>query len=245
MEFHEWQTPGHGPRITSEVGGLQRFRESVTQRLRHRIDHPNLTGVIFGKRTPDRIVVLEFGPSYEHGLSHLDEIAPEGMVSVGWYRVRSTGDIRLLPDDLEIFERHFPASDALTLVAQFSAHNSLRAGYFFRENGGLLRTESSYREFVIAGPEPELRANVPSAKTAPVRWVAITVAGAIITFGMMAWYSSLEPPHPGVAAASESRERQMRQQIADLQRQLDKQTTHDRRLEALVELLRSSDSRKR
>jgi hypothetical protein len=68
---------------------------------------------------------------------------------VGWFVSHPRAGVRLLPADLEIFNGFFPYPWQVTLALQPVAEGRSRAGFFVREAGGGLKTDSSYREFEI------------------------------------------------------------------------------------------------
>ena len=81
---------------------------------------------------------------------------------VGWFVSHPRSGVRLSPSDLEIFNGFFPSPWQVTLVLQPAAEGRARAGFFVREAGGRVNSDSSYREFEI---EP---ARAPAPETAPI-----------------------------------------------------------------------------
>lgn len=132
--------------------------------------------MLFGTRTPDGIRILgstpmpcehATGPSFV--LSHRDEtrladllgdLASDanlvGMEPVGWYHSHTRSQIFLGQSDVQLYDRHFPQPDRVALVLRPQTGGPPRAGFFFRERDGKLRTDASYSEFYIgAGGQPE------------------------------------------------------------------------------------------
>ena len=68
---------------------------------------------------------------------------------VGWFVSHPRAGVRLSPSDLEIFNGFFPYPWQVTLALQPVAEGRTRAGFFAREAGGSLNSDSSYREFEI------------------------------------------------------------------------------------------------
>src|SRR5438045_3285458 len=126
-------------------------------------------GILLGK--PDRgrlsitaFVPLEcehaFGPSFvlsPNDHRRLSEMlaahrrGPGGTVAVGWYHSHTRSEIFLTEVDVEIHRRYFPEPWQVALVLKPHAFQPMRAGFFFREESGSIRSESSYREFTLEG----------------------------------------------------------------------------------------------
>ena len=82
---------------------------------------------------------------------------------VGWFVSHPRAGVRLSPSDLEIFNGFFPYPWQVTLALQPLSEGCARAGFFVREAGGSLKSDSSYREFEIAPlalPAPAKAASV-------------------------------------------------------------------------------------
>jgi proteasome lid subunit RPN8/RPN11 len=146
-------------------------------------------GVLFGIQEPCRIWILASKPlQCEHAmgpgfvLSEKDEkrlvhlisapaTDPElnGLQALGWYHSHLRSRIFLSERDRQIHSRYFAAPYQIALVVHPESERPTRAGFFFREASGEMRTESSYEEFTIETPPPaapELKPAVVS-KRAP------------------------------------------------------------------------------
>lgn len=146
-------------------------------------------GVLFGIHEPGRICILAckalqcehaMGPGFV--LSEKDEkrlaqlisapaTDPElnGLEALGWYHSHIRSRIFLSERDLQIHSRYFAALFQVALVIRPESERPARAGFFFHEPSGEMRTESSYEEFTIEIPPPaapELKPAVVS-KQAP------------------------------------------------------------------------------
>src|ERR1039458_4436262 len=146
-------------------------------------------GVLFGIHEPGRICILAckalqcehaMGPGFV--LSEKDEkrlaqlisapaTDPElnGLEALGWYHSHIRSRIFLSERDLQIHSRYFAAPFQVALVIRPESERPARAGLFFHEPSGEMRTESSYEEFTIEVPPPaapELKPAVVS-KQAP------------------------------------------------------------------------------
>ena len=131
-------------------------------------------GVLFGLHEPDRICILAWKPlPCEHAmgpgfvLSEQDEkrlakliAAPatdpelSGLEALGWYHSHIRSRIFLSERDLQIHSRYFAAPYQIALVIHPRSDGPARAGFFFTESSGEMRTESSYEEFTIEAPPP-------------------------------------------------------------------------------------------
>ncbi len=168
--FGSWSTSEIGLTIEYPLEVMEEIRAAVCDGLR-RLAHGGLEvgGVLFGARRDTSIRLLTWRPIFcEHALGpsfrlsprdcaelvHLLEVAKsdpdlEGLDSVGWFVSHARSDIFLTTADVEIYDSFFPALGQVTLVLQPTDAGPMRAGFFGRETGGCLRTESSYREFVV------------------------------------------------------------------------------------------------
>jgi len=136
-------------------------------------------GVLFGRRGGRRVRILAacplkcqyaFGPTFT--LSESDHAQLRDLLAgqrdlepVGWYHSHTRTGVSLSPQDVEIYNRYFPRRWQVALVVKPHAMQPMCAGFFFRESGGALRAESSYREFdllpVDLSPKSTACADVP------------------------------------------------------------------------------------
>ncbi len=128
-------------------------------------------GVLFGKHAAGvvrimaaRPVACEYaeGPRFllskqdEKGLVALLRASSEdpelaGLEPAGWYRSHTQDEICLSDADTQFYNRFFPLAWQVALVVRPADLTPTLAGFFFRELNGVIRTESSYREFSL-GP---------------------------------------------------------------------------------------------
>jgi proteasome lid subunit RPN8/RPN11/DNA-directed RNA polymerase subunit RPC12/RpoP len=131
-------------------------------------------GVLFGIQEPGRISILASKPvECDHAtgpgfvLSEKDEkrlaqlisatdTDPElnGLKVLGWYHSHIRSRIFLSDRDLLIHSRYFGAPYQVALVVHPKSNGPTRAGFFFREPSGEMRSESSYQEFTLETPLP-------------------------------------------------------------------------------------------
>ena len=189
-KFETWSVPGHAVRIEYCPAVLEEIRTEAVGGY-HRAPHGGVEtgGILFGAHlkyavriTAGRAIACEFakGPSFV--LSERDEAAladtlkkwcgdPElaRLEPVGWYRAHNRSEILLSETDLNFFNRFFPRDWQVGLIVRPATLGPTRAGFFFREPGGSIRTESSYSEFVLAPFQAALQvdAAVPEAPAVP------------------------------------------------------------------------------
>jgi len=168
--FGSWSTSEIDLTIEYPLEVMEEIRAAVCDGLQ-RLAHGGLEvgGVLFGARRDTSIRLLTWRPIFcEHALgpsfrlsqcdcgelAHLLEVAKsdpdlKGLDSVGWFVSHARSKISLATADVEIYDSFFPALWQVTLVLQPTDGGPTRAGVFVRETDGRLRTESSYREFVV------------------------------------------------------------------------------------------------
>jgi len=136
-------------------------------------------GVLTGSRAGDVVRIdghrplpceHAFGPSFRlspKDQARLEALLAEGRV-VGWYHSHTRSGVLLSPQDLEVHERYFGDPWQVALVVRPSQMET-RAGFFARDAAGGFRTESSYREFLVAplAARPMVRPAPPKPETQP------------------------------------------------------------------------------
>lgn len=238
-QFGRWSVEGRPAAIEYSRSAMEAVRAAVVEGY-YKLPRGGLEvgGVLFGQRTGNSVRVLASrpvacehatGPSFtlsekdESGLGQLLQSAGadpdlEGMAPVGWYHSHTRSGICLSEQDLEIYDRHFPEPWQVALVLHPEKTKVTRAGFFFREDGGSVHRESSYREFEIdhlpkapkpippmarSAPEPEI-AGSDSAEAVPrsagrVSWllfaVAWCIAAAALAFALRDYWLP-KPPAP-------------------------------------------------
>jgi proteasome lid subunit RPN8/RPN11/DNA-directed RNA polymerase subunit RPC12/RpoP len=183
--FQTWDIPQCPFLIACSFEVLEQIRRTVETASDFRREEREAGGVLFGIYKPGRISILAAKPlpcEYAMGpgfvLSENDEKAlarltssptsdPKlsGLQALGWYHSHLRSKIFLSPRDREIHSRHFGAPYQIALVVHPRSGGALRAGFFFQEASGAIRTESSYEEFTIAAPAPA--APEPTRETIP------------------------------------------------------------------------------
>lgn len=199
--YYTWEVPGKKTSIYLDFGVVDRLLVEVMRGFGAIPRRGAEVGGILlgsaemaGERTVIRVeefepIVCEHrrGPSYllsEADTSRYEEailrhrFSPDKRVyAVGCYRSHTREGMALSPEDLEHFNKYFPdQSSAFLMVKPFATRVSM-AGFFFREEGGRIRSESPYQEFPFrrrelgGGTSPGIRnrdhGHVASAMSSP------------------------------------------------------------------------------
>jgi len=275
-EFETWKADEHPLTVEYASAVMDGIRSSVMEGL-FRIARGGLEvgGVLFGKRKGDVVRILasrplasEYasGPSFvlsekdRDALSRIIESAqrdPElkGMVPVGWYHSHTRSGIFLSDHDLAIYDLHFPEPWQVSLVLRPERLKPLRAGFFIREAGGAVRTESSYREFVVQatgrrranegreGPDTAgAAAGSLSARPRRRLWIdwllftsaiVLVLAGALILARPFLFPRPPSPPSPDAAVLIRERD-ELRREAGKLRSEMELREGRIRELEEAV-----------
>jgi proteasome lid subunit RPN8/RPN11 len=189
-EFATWSVSGHAIRIEYSSEVLSEIRATAVEGY-HRVRRGGVEtgGILFGTHQKNTVrisawrpVACEYstGPSFvlsEQEAAKLEESLqawrndPEltALEAVGWYRAHNRSEILLSDSDQQFFARFFPEPWQVALIVRPASFAPTRAGFFFREADGSLRTQSSHREFVLPQPQAVARAEeMPIAAEPPV-----------------------------------------------------------------------------
>ena len=168
--FGSWTAGGQNLTITYSRAVLDEIRIQATEgfaRMRH--GGVEVGGVLFGTHREGCLRILAGQPmscAYAYGprfvLSEQDEAAladllqscaadPDlaGLEPVGWYHSHTREEICLSDADVRLFDRFFPLPWQVALVVRPGILTPTRAGFFFREPDGALRTDASHGEFQL------------------------------------------------------------------------------------------------
>ncbi len=183
-----WSVEGHPIRVEYWASVLEEIRAAaVAGYCQFPRGGVEVGGVLFGRLEGGLTRILasrpaaceyKFGPSYQ--LSEKDDQAfgallraPEtdpllaALEPVGWYLSHTRSGVCLTQQDLELHNRHFPKPFQVALVVRPESFGPSRAGFFFREADGTIRTESSHGEFALAARARRPRGAVPKDVSAP------------------------------------------------------------------------------
>lgn len=139
------------PHGGSETGGVlygvqEPGRVSILASKPLGCEHVMGPGFVLSQQDEQRLAQLISAPATDTGLN--------GLQALGWYHSHLRSRIFLSGRDLQIHSRYFAAPYQIALVIRPESKRPARAGFFFREPSGEMRTESSYEEFTIETPPP-------------------------------------------------------------------------------------------
>jgi proteasome lid subunit RPN8/RPN11 len=188
-----WSVEGHSIRVEYWASVLEEIRAAaVAGYCRFPKGGVEVGGVLFGRLEKGVTRILasrpaaceyKFGPSF-HLSKKDDEAFGEllratesdpllaGLEPVGWYHSHTRSQVCLSEQDVDLHDRHFSKPSQVALVVKPESFGPSRAGFFFREADGTMRTKSSHGEFALAARSkrprsPAKEANEP--KAAPAR----------------------------------------------------------------------------
>jgi proteasome lid subunit RPN8/RPN11 len=161
----EVDTAGNLPGGARETGGVlfgiqESARVRITAYKPLQCEHAMGAGFVLSKSDETRLSQLISDASADHGMNSLQ--------ALGWYHSHIRSRIFLSERDLQIHSRYFAAPYQVALVIRRGSDGPVRAGFFFREASGVMRTESSYEEFAIettVPPAPEPKPTVVARQT--------------------------------------------------------------------------------
>ncbi|MCW5981663.1 MAG: hypothetical protein KIT09_26500 [Bryobacteraceae bacterium] len=173
-EYAEWAVEGHAIRIAYSTAAMESMRQSAWEGLQ-KVPRRGLEvgGILYGTRRDDFLKIQEWrsipcehakGPGFElsskdeEELKKLletprDEPSLSGVEPLGWFHSHTRDGVTLTRSDLDIFNRFFPAPWQIALVLRPHLYEPTRAGFFFREPNGSIRSDTSYGEFTVTSPK--------------------------------------------------------------------------------------------
>src|ERR1019366_3994757 len=122
-------------------------------------EHAMGPGFVLSEKDEKRLVHLISAPATDPELN--------GLQALGWYHSHLRSRIFLSERDRQIHSRYFAAPYQIALVVHPESERPTRAGFFFREASGEMRTESSYEEFTIETPPPAAPELKPAVVSKP------------------------------------------------------------------------------
>lgn len=169
-EKASWSVEGH-PIVVSYAGTLmESIRHAAWEGLQ-KIPRRGLEigGVLLGAREGYKLNITKWrpiecehaeGPGFELSNNDastlgkmLDEASGEaqsrGIEVLGWFHTHTRDGVFLSEADLDLHKRFFPEPWQVALVLRPHVYEPTRAGFFFREADGSIRTESSHKEFAL------------------------------------------------------------------------------------------------
>lgn len=145
-------------------------------------------GVLFGVRLDDSIHVRTHRPikcQYSSGPSFLlsgeDQAGLSAVLKLpgsdseladlevlGWYHSHTRSEIFLTTEDLGLHREFFPEPWQIALVLRPAKFQTTRAGLFFRDRNGNIKSDSPAREFVLNPPDYGFDLPEPNSQTTAV-----------------------------------------------------------------------------
>jgi hypothetical protein len=170
FQFESWSAPEVAWTIEYPAEVMNEIRAYSCNELM-RLSHggAEVGGVMYGSRHAGSIRILTWRPiacEYSDGealrLSHSDRMNlavqleaarrnPElkDLRPVGWFVSHPRGGVAMNESDLEIHSGFFPESSQVTLVIHPMGGGRAEAGFFAREADGSVRSDASYKAFVL------------------------------------------------------------------------------------------------
>lgn len=89
-----------------------------------------------------------------------------GLSAIGWYHSHNRSEIFLSPDDLQLHREFFPERWQIALVLRPVHLQPTRAGFFFRDLLGVIKSDAAVQEFILDPPGYGLTPLDPEADNA-------------------------------------------------------------------------------
>jgi hypothetical protein len=203
LQTASWSAPEvafrieYSPEIMDEV---RAYACDTLSRLSH--GGREVGGVMYGLQRTGVIRVVTWRPitsEYAHGdilkLSHVDRMTLavefetargnselKDLRPVGWFVAHYIGTVAMTDADLETYSGFFPESSHVTLVIHPTGGGRAEAGFFVRETDGTVRSEASYKTFVLEPlvTAPAAQAIAPAAQAIAPTAPAITPSDTAI-----------------------------------------------------------------
>jgi proteasome lid subunit RPN8/RPN11 len=140
-------------------------------------------GILLGTHEPGRVVICDYlalecehatGPSFT--LSSNDEAQLSKLLAssrgkvAGWYHSHTRSEIFLSEADLDLHQRFFPEPWQVALVMRPHSFQTMRMGFFFREQDGSIHGSGAYQEIVLeaSAMRPVPSGRIPAQPTQPL-----------------------------------------------------------------------------
>ena len=182
-----WTAPGFAYRVTISATVLDEIRFEVAEAYysapRGGVE---VGGVFFGAVLGDSLHIKTYrpakcqylyGPSFRlspedklnlSGVRALPESDPElaGLAAIGWYHSHHRSEIFLSADNLQLYEEFFPERWQVAMVLRPAHLQPTRAGFFFRDQWGCIKSDAPVQEFIMDPPGYGLTLVDPEAENA-------------------------------------------------------------------------------
>jgi hypothetical protein len=178
VEAGIWSVPGHAPVIEYSRPAIHAIIHEVMDAYETYLEGGyEVGGLLLGMREGNKVRIVSHSPltirpprpSFvlsepdQERLAELIETCGRDREVIGLYVSHTRSEVFLTESDQELFERHFPEPWQVVLVLHPRDQEPVRAGFFFREEDGYVRSDQSYMEMAFEAPPrgPSLRRQPP------------------------------------------------------------------------------------
>jgi len=134
------------PRRGAEVGGVLLGRAVLSEKLVVTVDDFEVVSCSYS-RGPSFLLSPEEEAQFRETVAQWAPAPDRPVYAVGFFRSHTREGLRLSQEDLDLFNALFPRPTDIILLVKPALGKPGVAGFFFREAGGVVRTESPYMEF--------------------------------------------------------------------------------------------------
>jgi hypothetical protein len=125
---------GAVPKRGAEVGGVLLGRTTPGDKLIVTIDDYELVPIEY-KRSPSYLLSEEDARAFESAVARVRNNPDPLLHPVGYFRSHTRDGVGLDPEDLAIFQQHFPEPQAVALIIRPFTTKVSQAGFYFQEDG--------------------------------------------------------------------------------------------------------------
>lgn len=134
------------PRRGAEVGGVLLGRAVLSEKLVVTVEDFELVACSYS-RGPSFLLSPEEEAQFQETVVRWSPTPDRSVYAVGYFRSHTREGLGLSREDLALFDTLFPRPTDIVLLVKPALGKPSVAGFFFREAGGVMRTESPYMEF--------------------------------------------------------------------------------------------------
>ena len=166
-KFGTWSPAASPVSIDYSLTVIEEIRTVVADGFQKIARGMEVGGVLYGTHEDRTIRVLGmgsmqceyvFGPSFrlsendQQALREQLSAAPtepklNGLEVVGWFVSHPRAELAMQPDDTAIYDEYFNQPHQVTLVIRPGRANTMRAGFFVRDDDGTVHSDRSYEDF--------------------------------------------------------------------------------------------------
>ncbi len=167
VEAGIWSVPGHPPVIEYSRAAIHAIIVEVLDAYETYLEGGyEVGGLLLGTRDGNRLRVLSHAalpirpprPSFalsesdQRRFAELIKTCAQDREVLGFYVSHTRSEVFLTESDQELFERFFPEPWQVAMVFHPKDREPVRAGFFFREEDGYVRSDQSYLEMAFEAP---------------------------------------------------------------------------------------------